>query len=47
MELWQLGWSRRAIAERFDLTPQRISQIVNNFGYGWREVIAKHDRNRP
>ena len=31
-ELWQLGWSRQRIAERYDLSPQRISQIVSEFG---------------
>lgn len=47
MELWALGYSRQAIAERVDLTPQRISQIVNNFGYGWRKEVSRTDRNRP
>jgi hypothetical protein len=36
LELWEMGWSRASIAERFDITPQRVSQIVNTFGAGWR-----------
>ncbi len=36
MEKWQLGWSREAIAEHYDLTVQRISQIVNSFGATFR-----------
>jgi hypothetical protein len=47
MELWALGYSRQAIAERVDLTPQRISQIVNSFGEGWREGVTRTNRNRP
>lgn len=36
MELWAMGLSREDIAERVDLTVQRVSQIVNSFGAGWR-----------
>lgn len=36
LELWALGASRAVIAREVDLTPQRISQIVNSFGCGWR-----------
>ena len=32
LELWAMGVSQREIAERFDLTAARISQIVNSFG---------------
>jgi hypothetical protein len=38
MELWEMGVSREEIAERVDLTPQRVSQIVNGFGAGWPHV---------
>lgn len=27
-ELWAMGRSRRSLADEFDLTPQRIDQIV-------------------
>jgi Mor family transcriptional regulator len=27
-EKWQLGWSAKDIAERYDITPQRVHQIV-------------------
>ncbi len=40
MELYAMGWSRRELADRFMLTPQRISQIVNDFGYTFREASA-------
>ena len=36
MELWEMGYSREDIAEKVDLTVQRVSQIVNSFGAGWR-----------
>ena len=36
MERWDLGWSREEIAAYYDITPQRVSQIVRKFGYGWR-----------
>lgn len=36
MELWEMGVPREEIAEKVDLTPQRVSQIVNSFGAGWR-----------
>jgi DNA-binding NarL/FixJ family response regulator len=36
MELWAMGESREEIAEQVDLSPQRVSQIVNGFGAGWR-----------
>lgn len=36
IELWAMGFDRHEIAELVDLTPQRISQIVNSFGAGWR-----------
>lgn len=36
LELWALGETRQEIARRFDLTPERISQIVNGHGKGWR-----------
>ena len=36
MEWWAMGKSREWIAEQVDLSPMRISQIVNNFGAGWR-----------
>jgi hypothetical protein len=32
LELWQMGWHRKAIAEVTGLTPQRVSQIVLSFG---------------
>jgi hypothetical protein len=35
-ELYQMGYDRQHIAEVVDLTPQRVSQIINSFGYGWR-----------
>jgi len=38
MELYAMGYGRKAIATIVDLTPARVSQIVNSFGYGWREV---------
>jgi hypothetical protein len=41
MELFAMGYGRRYIAEVVDLTPARISQIVNAFGYGWREEVSK------
>jgi hypothetical protein len=41
MELYAMGFGRRAIAKAVDLTPARVSQIVNSFGYGWREVVSK------
>ena len=36
MEKWEMGWSREAIAKHYDLSRQRVSQIVNSFGAGWR-----------
>lgn len=36
LELWAMGASRGEIARLVDLTPQRVSQIVNSFGCGWR-----------
>jgi Mor family transcriptional regulator len=27
-ELWATGWNRRELANEFDLTPQRVDQIV-------------------
>jgi len=36
LELWAMGYSRQEIARWVDLTPQRVSQIVNGFGKGWR-----------
>jgi hypothetical protein len=36
LELWAMGYGRKAIAAIVDLTPQRVSQIVNSWGYGWR-----------
>jgi len=36
MELFAMGYGRRDIAKLVDLTPQRVSQIVNAFGCGWR-----------
>ena len=36
MELWAMGETREQIAEKVDLTPQRVSQVVNGFGAGWR-----------
>jgi hypothetical protein len=41
-----MGWGRKEIAEKVDLTPQRISQIINDFGYGYRAEIRR-DRTRP
>jgi hypothetical protein len=38
MELWEMGKPREEIAELMDLSPQRISQIVNSFGAGWPHV---------
>lgn len=32
LELWAMGEPRDAIADRFDITPQRVSQIVNRVG---------------
>lgn len=43
MELYALGYDRKEIAERVDITPQRVSQIVNSFGYGWREKVVKRE----
>jgi hypothetical protein len=36
MELHAMGLDRRTIARRFDLTPDRISQIVLSYGGGFR-----------
>jgi len=36
MELYAMGLDRRAIARRFDLTPDRISQIVLSYGGRFR-----------
>jgi len=36
MELWGMGWDRVAIAERFDVSPSRITQIVQGFGESFR-----------
>jgi DNA-binding CsgD family transcriptional regulator len=36
LELWAMGYSRIEIAEKMDITAQRVSQIVNSFGAGWR-----------
>lgn len=36
LEWWAMGKDRRWIAAQVDLTPQRVSQIVNSFGSGWR-----------
>jgi DNA-binding NarL/FixJ family response regulator len=36
LELWAMGLDRREIARRFDLTPDRISQIVLSYGGGFR-----------
>lgn len=36
MEWWAIGKPREWIAEQVDLTPVRVSQIVNGFGAGWR-----------
>ncbi len=36
LELWAMGYSRQIIAAEMDLTVQRISQIINDFGAGWR-----------
>ena len=41
MEWWALGLSPREIAAEVDLTPQRVSQIVNSFGAGWRPARRK------
>ena len=27
-ELWAMGWTRQELADEFDLTPQRVDQIV-------------------
>jgi plasmid maintenance system antidote protein VapI len=27
-EKWAMGWSRRELAQAFELTPQRVDQIV-------------------
>ncbi len=40
MEKWQLGWSRQAIAAEYDITAQRVSQIVGSFGGSFRERSA-------
>jgi hypothetical protein len=37
LELFAMGFGRRAIAKAVDLTPQRVSQIVNALGYGWKD----------
>jgi hypothetical protein len=50
MELFSMGYGRRYIAEVVDLTPARVSQIVNSFGYtfhGWWEEVRATDRDRP
>jgi DNA-binding NarL/FixJ family response regulator len=36
LELWAMGLDQRTIAQRFDLTPARISQIVLSYGGGFR-----------
>ena len=36
LELWQMGYDRDQIARWVDLTPQRVSQIVANFGCTFR-----------
>jgi hypothetical protein len=36
LEAAKNGANRRELAVRFDLTPVRISQIVNQYGFGWR-----------
>jgi hypothetical protein len=41
MELYAMGHDRRYIAEKVDLTPQRVSQIINDFGYGYRTEIRR------
>ncbi|MGH2373017.1 MAG: hypothetical protein ACRDIC_06005 [bacterium] len=41
MELYAMGHDRQSIAHIVGLTPQRISQIVNGFGYGWGGDIRK------
>lgn len=38
-ELWELGVSREEIARITDLSPQRISQIVNAFGETFRRYV--------
>lgn len=32
MEKYDLGWSRESIAQHYDITPKRVSQIVGSFG---------------
>ena len=44
MEWWAMGVSREAIAERLGVTPERVRQIVEQFG---EEVMGPTDRNRP
>jgi hypothetical protein len=29
-ELWAMGWTRQELADEFDLTPQRVDQIVRS-----------------
>jgi hypothetical protein len=39
MEWWAMGKEREWIAEHVDLSPMRVSQIVQSFGFGngWRD----------
>jgi uncharacterized protein (DUF433 family) len=32
LEKWQLGWTRGEIALYYNITPQRVSQIILSFG---------------
>jgi hypothetical protein len=41
MELWAMGYDRQYIAKIVDLTPARISQIVNSFGCGFGSGIVR------
>jgi hypothetical protein len=36
LALARSGVSRFELAAQFDITPQRVSQIVNQLGFGWR-----------
>jgi hypothetical protein len=40
-ELYDMGHDRQYIADRVGLTPQRISQILNDRGYGYRAEIRR------
>ena len=45
MEKWAMGWDHRDLAWEFDLTPQRIGQIINSFGVRERERARRRRFN--